>query len=182
LKNQRFTSNEHRIGLGRSTRGRDFSVLLTPETLTFSFPYKEGNKMDKQTTGMSLAQQRKEIHALLNKLSHPDKAGESYDLALHYGIHEPWISLCAYNLAHSLLAKGADQGSLLKAERLFQRSMEVTPVNIYYTWLEGDVIADCPNTLTGDVDGDCRVNLNDYALLAQEWLTCALDPISACTN
>jgi len=80
--------------------------------------------MDKQTTGMSLAQQRKEIHALLNKLSHPDKAGESYELALHYGIHEPWISLCAYNLAHALLAKGADQGSLLEAERLFKRSME----------------------------------------------------------
>jgi beta propeller repeat protein len=58
----------------------------------------------------------------------------------------------------------------------------VTPANIYYTWLEGDVIAGCPTRLMGDVDRDCRVNLNDYALLAQEWLACALDPISACAN
>ncbi|MHC4855879.1 MAG: hypothetical protein ACYS72_05695 [Planctomycetota bacterium] len=57
-----------------------------------------------------------------------------------------------------------------------------TPVTIYYTWLDGDVIADCPSRLTGDVNSDCRVDLADYALLAQEWLTCALDPISACTN
>lgn len=58
----------------------------------------------------------------------------------------------------------------------------VTPTNIYRTWLEGDVIADCPNRLAGDADGDCRVNLSDYALLAQEWLTCALHPVSACEN
>ena len=58
----------------------------------------------------------------------------------------------------------------------------VTPVNIYYTWLDGNVIADCPNRLAGDVDGNCRVNLTDFAQMAEEWLTCALDPISACTN
>ena len=58
----------------------------------------------------------------------------------------------------------------------------VTPANIYYTWLEGDVIADCLNKLTGDVDGDCRVNLIDFALMGEEWLSCALNPITACTN
>jgi len=56
------------------------------------------------------------------------------------------------------------------------------PANIYYTWLDETDAADCPNPLVGDINGDCRVNLNDYALLAQEWLTCALDPISACAN
>jgi beta propeller repeat protein len=58
----------------------------------------------------------------------------------------------------------------------------VTPANIYYTWLEGDVIADCPNRLTGDVNRDCRVNLIDFSLVAEEWLTCALEPADACTN
>ena len=58
----------------------------------------------------------------------------------------------------------------------------VTPANIYHTWLEDDVAADCPNRLAGDVDGDCRINLVDFVRMAEEWLTCALNPISACVN
>jgi beta propeller repeat protein len=57
----------------------------------------------------------------------------------------------------------------------------VTPVTIYYTWLDGDAIADCPNKLAGDIDGDCQVNLTDYVRMAQNWLACALEPATACT-
>ena len=58
----------------------------------------------------------------------------------------------------------------------------VTPVAIYYTWLDGDVIASCPDKLAGDIDRNCRVDLMDFSLMAQDWLVCALDPVSACTN
>lgn len=58
----------------------------------------------------------------------------------------------------------------------------VAPTAIYYTWLDGDVIASCPNELAGDVDGNCRVDLIDFSRMAQQWLVCALDPITACTN
>jgi len=57
-----------------------------------------------------------------------------------------------------------------------------TPTNIYYTWLDGDVIADCPNPLAGDVDGDCRVNLADFVRMAEGWLVCALEPATACSS
>jgi beta propeller repeat protein len=56
----------------------------------------------------------------------------------------------------------------------------VTPVNIYHTWLDGDVIADCPNKLAGDADGNCRVDLTDFVLLAEGWLACGLEPATAC--
>jgi hypothetical protein len=80
--------------------------------------------MDEQMTVMSLAQQRKEIHGLFSrKASAKDKAEEAYNLSLRYGIHEPWMSLCAYKLAHALLSSAADETSLLKAESLFQDAM-----------------------------------------------------------
>ena len=56
------------------------------------------------------------------------------------------------------------------------------PANIYYTWLDTADAADCPSPLIGDANGDCRVNLVDFALMADQWLSCALDPITACTN
>ena len=56
------------------------------------------------------------------------------------------------------------------------------PANIYYTWLDATDAADCPNPLIGDANGDCRVDLTDYAAMAQNWLACALDPIIACMN
>ena len=79
------------------------------------------------------------------------------------------------NLAHQ--TNPAISGTLAVWE-----DSRVTPANIYHTWLEDDVAADCPNRLAGDVDGDCRVNLVDFVRMAEEWLTCALDPISACVN
>jgi beta propeller repeat protein len=56
----------------------------------------------------------------------------------------------------------------------------ITPANIYYTWLDGEAIADCPTGLVGDTDGDCRVNLTDFVLMAENWLACGLEPVDAC--
>ena len=39
----------------------------------------------------------------------------------------------------------------------------------------GILPADCPYELEGDEDGDCRVTLNDFALLAANWLIDCID-------
>lgn len=38
----------------------------------------------------------------------------------------------------------------------------------------------CRNRHPGDVNGDCRFNLIDFALLVPHWLTCGLEPASLC--
>lgn len=55
-----------------------------------------------------------------------------------------------------------------------------TATNIYATVLTGPEIASCPSPLPGDANGDCVVNLNDFALMAQSWLVCNLDDATAC--
>jgi hypothetical protein len=39
-----------------------------------------------------------------------------------------------------------------------------------------------PYKLSGDVDGDCHVNMADLALLAQQWLTSGSSPENADTD
>ena len=56
----------------------------------------------------------------------------------------------------------------------------VSPVNIYYAWLDGDAVADCPIQIAGDIDGNCQVNLIDFVMLTGNWLTCGLEPMTAC--
>ena len=53
-------------------------------------------------------------------------------------------------------------------------------INIYAALLDGPEIADCPERLPGDANGDCIVNLQDFLLVAQNWLTCNLDQPGAC--
>lgn len=38
----------------------------------------------------------------------------------------------------------------------------------------------CANSPTSDLDGDCRVTISDFAIMASEWLDCGLVPESAC--
>ncbi|MFA5291594.1 MAG: hypothetical protein WC496_01020 [Phycisphaerae bacterium] len=38
----------------------------------------------------------------------------------------------------------------------------------------------CSEPLVGDLDGDCRVNFIDFAMMAENWLKCNLVPQSAC--
>ncbi|OHB55893.1 MAG: hypothetical protein A2Y12_04820 [Planctomycetes bacterium GWF2_42_9] len=38
----------------------------------------------------------------------------------------------------------------------------------------------CSNIIAADLNGDCRVNLVDFARIASRWLECYLDPIEEC--
>jgi hypothetical protein len=38
----------------------------------------------------------------------------------------------------------------------------------------------CVSPLNSDLNNDCKVDINDFAVMASEWLGCGLDPISAC--
>ncbi|MCI0498205.1 MAG: hypothetical protein L0Y36_00790 [Planctomycetales bacterium] len=61
------------------------------------------------------------------------------------------------------------------------RQAPAKPSQIYAAWLEGSVVADCPIPPAGDLDNNCRINLADIILMAENWLACALEPPSACT-
>ena len=54
--------------------------------------------------------------------------------------------------------------------------------NIYAVYLDAVDMADCPAPLAGDADGNCRVDLTDFVKIAENWLTCNLDPADVCTN
>jgi len=54
------------------------------------------------------------------------------------------------------------------------------PADIFAVFLEGPEIATCPDAPPGDANGDCVVNMADFLLMAQGWLTCNLDPPGAC--
>jgi len=43
--------------------------------------------------------------------------------------------------------------------------------------VQGYLVDKCPDS---DLNGDCRVDLKDFALMASEWLTCGLDIQEAC--
>lgn len=43
-------------------------------------------------------------------------------------------------------------------------------LSIFAVRLDGPLAAECPVPVTGDVDGDCRVDLNDLASIAANWL------------
>ena len=62
------------------------------------------------------------------------------------------------------------------------RELPTYPLQIYYSDLDPVDAADCPFPLSGDVNGDCRVDLSDYARIAENWLVCNRDPITACPN
>jgi beta propeller repeat protein len=116
--------------------------------------------------------------------THPDISGH---LVVWQDDRNGNFDIYGYNLItrqeFQITTDGADQTNpAISGSLVVWEDSRVTPANIYYTWLDGDVIANCPSRLVGDVDGDCRVNLTDFVRLAEEWLTCGLDPITACTN
>lgn len=51
---------------------------------------------------------------------------------------------------------------------------------IFAVQLEGASIANCTAPISGDTNGDCRVDMNDLAAIATNWLTCDLNPPQAC--
>jgi len=51
---------------------------------------------------------------------------------------------------------------------------------IFAVQLEGSAIAYCTAPVSGDTNGDCRVDMSDLAAIASGWLTCNLDPVETC--
>jgi beta propeller repeat protein len=52
--------------------------------------------------------------------------------------------------------------------------------DIYATILYGPQVPKCLSPIQGDINGDCKVNLVDFALMTNNWLKCNLDPNEAC--
>jgi probable HAF family extracellular repeat protein len=48
--------------------------------------------------------------------------------------------------------------------------------------LNSPVQYDCPQKPSADLNGDCRVNLADLAIMAEQWMACARNPIEACAG
>ena len=50
-----------------------------------------------------------------------------------------------------------------------------------FVWIDNlQVIGDCRDEMPADLNNDCIVDLNDFALMATDWLKCNLEPSSAC--
>ena len=51
---------------------------------------------------------------------------------------------------------------------------------IYAVVLDGPVVACCESRISGDVNGDCKIDFADFAIMASRWLECYLEPEEAC--
>jgi uncharacterized repeat protein (TIGR03803 family) len=72
-------------------------------------------------------------------------------------------------------------------------SLLLSGVTLYGTTSEGgssnlgvifalDVPVTCVEPPEGDLNGDCKVDFEDFAIMADEWLDCGLEPPEACTH
>jgi len=53
-------------------------------------------------------------------------------------------------------------------------------LQIFAIVLDGPEVAQCTSKLAGDVNGDCKVDFDDQAIMLSQWLECNLDPKDAC--
>jgi beta propeller repeat protein len=51
---------------------------------------------------------------------------------------------------------------------------------IYAVVLDGSEVARCTSRITGDINGDCKIDFADFAIMASRWLECYLEPVEAC--
>jgi beta propeller repeat protein len=51
---------------------------------------------------------------------------------------------------------------------------------IYAIVLDGPRVAYCRTRVPGDVNGDCKVDFDDFTIMAANWLECQLEPQEAC--
>jgi len=51
---------------------------------------------------------------------------------------------------------------------------------IYAIVLDGPEVARCKSKLAGDINGDCKVDFDDQAIMLSQWLECNLEPNEAC--
>ncbi|MHC4742429.1 MAG: hypothetical protein ACYS8Z_10985, partial [Planctomycetota bacterium] len=54
------------------------------------------------------------------------------------------------------------------------------PQNIYAVRLKGPVLARCRQKMPGDINEDCRIDFDDFSLLAAGWLQCNFDRPQLC--
>jgi len=52
--------------------------------------------------------------------------------------------------------------------------------NIYAAVLDSLEIAKCTSRMAGDVNDDCKIDFNDFGVIASGWLECDLEPKEAC--
>jgi hypothetical protein len=52
--------------------------------------------------------------------------------------------------------------------------------NDYTTIKYSSFASGCAYEVTGDINGDCRVDFSDLAVLVEHWLQCNLDPPETC--
>ncbi|HCO95060.1 MAG TPA: hypothetical protein DIU00_14095 [Phycisphaerales bacterium] len=55
-------------------------------------------------------------------------------------------------------------------------------LQIYAIVLDGPEVARCTSKLSGDVNGDCKVDFDDQAIILSQWLECNLEPKEACLS
>ncbi|OHB85320.1 MAG: hypothetical protein A2Z38_06965 [Planctomycetes bacterium RBG_19FT_COMBO_48_8] len=55
-------------------------------------------------------------------------------------------------------------------------------LQIFAIVLDGPEVARCTSKLAGDINGDCKVDFDDQAIMLSQWLECNLDPKEACPS
>jgi len=53
---------------------------------------------------------------------------------------------------------------------------------IYAIVIDGPEVARCKSKLAGDINGDCKVDFDDQAIMLSQWLECNLEPEEACIS
>ncbi|MGB2861999.1 MAG: hypothetical protein WBC05_01620 [Sedimentisphaerales bacterium] len=53
-------------------------------------------------------------------------------------------------------------------------------MQIFAIVLDGPEVARCTSKPAGDVNGDCKVDFDDQAIMLSQWLECNLEPKEAC--
>ncbi|MHC4423961.1 MAG: TolB family protein, partial [Planctomycetota bacterium] len=54
--------------------------------------------------------------------------------------------------------------------------------NIYAVILDGPEAARCASWMPGDVNGDCKIDFFDFAVMTSRWLECNLEPEESCSQ
>ena len=69
----------------------------------------------------------------------------------------------------------------IAAVRVYNRNLNFAEVQtLYANGINSYTETQCGGGLTGDLNGDCIVDLQDFAVTATEWLNCTLTPLSYC--
>ena len=55
-------------------------------------------------------------------------------------------------------------------------------LQIFAIVLDGPEVARCTSKLAGDINGDCKVDFDDQAIMLSQWLECNLEPEEACIS